>query len=283
MEKTDHPPEPRIPPMQWYDRLNALNVSFLVFILAVVFSAKSLRVADPARQINYLENLLRFTGRFFPPDWSVTPQVLLSLVETVQIAVMASAFSILISIPLGVAGAQNLSPRFLVFLTRNLLNLIRTIPGLVWALLAVAVVGANSLAGVIGLTFYSIGYLGKFFSDSFEGVDISVARGLRAIGASRFQAFQYGVWPNAKPIVWSYGLWMLEYNIRSASIIGYVGAGGVGVLLHTYQEFSNWDKFATVLIYILLIVTVLDFIGEKVRRQITVHTQSATQKVAVTE
>ena len=108
-----------------------------------------------------------------------------------------------------------------------------------------------------GLSNGTIGYLGKFFSDAFESVDLEVARGLRAIGAGRIQAFQHGLWPNARPLVWSYSLWMLEYNIRSASIVGYVGAGGVGVLLHIYQEYYQWDRFAAVLIFILGLVTVL--------------------------
>ena len=88
-------------------------------------------------------------------------------------------------------------------------------------------------------------------------------------GASRIQSFQYGLWPNVRPLVWSYALWMLEYNIRSAAIIGFVGAGGIGLQLHTYQEYYQWDRFATVLLMILLLVSLLDFVGERVRRQIT--------------
>ncbi len=148
------------------------------------------------------------------------------------------------------------------------MNCIRTIPSLIWALIAVAVVGPYPLAGVLGLTFYSLGYLGKFFSDAFESVDLEVARGLRAIGAGRIQAFQHGLWPNTRPLIWSYSLWMLEYNIRSASIVGYVGAGGVGVLLHVYQEYYQWDRFAAVLLFILALVTLLDLAGEWVRRQV---------------
>ena len=91
---------------------------------------------------------------------------------------------------------------------------------------------------------------------------------LRALGARTIQSFQYGLWPHAKPLVWSYSLWMLKYNIRSAAIIGYVGAGGVGLQLYTYQEYYQWNKFATVLLFILALVTVLDFLGERVRKQI---------------
>ena len=144
---------------------------------------------------------------------------------------------------------------WLVAIARMAMNCIRTIPSLIWALIAVAIVGPHPLAGVVGLTFYSLGYLGKFFSDAFESIDLEVARALRAMGAGRIQAFQHGLWPNARPLVWSYSLWMLEYNIRSASVVGYVGAGGVGVLLHIYQEYYQWDRFAAVLVFILGLVT----------------------------
>ena len=166
-------------------------------------------------------------------------------------------------------GAQNIAPRFVNLLTRMILNGVRTLPSLVWALLAVAVVGPNPLAGVIGLTFYSVGYLGKFFSDAFESIDTNVSDGLRGAGADSIQAFQYGLLPQVKPLILSHALWMLEYNIRSAAIIGYVGAGGIGLLLHTFQEFGQWQKFSTVLLFILVLVTALDFFGEWARGKLT--------------
>jgi phosphonate transport system permease protein len=257
-----------VPPIElkWHQHLGILNITLLLFIVAVISSAGVLR--GSGRDLDYIANIRQFLSAFFPPDLSVTAQTLVGIGETVQIAVMATAFAILLSVPIAMAGAQTLSPRWLVFIARLLMNGIRTIPSLIWALLAVAVVGPNALAGVIGLTFYSIGYLGKFFSDAFESVDIDVARALRALGARTIQAFQYGLWPHAKPLVWSYSLWMLEYNIRSASIVGIVGAGGVGLQLHTYQEYYQWDKFATVLLFMFLLVSALDFLGERVRQKI---------------
>ena len=147
--------------------------------------------------------------------------------------------------------------------------MIRTIPSLLWALLAVVIVGSNPLAGVIALTFYSVGYLAKFFSETFEATDTDAQQALRSLGASPLQAFQFGLWPNARPFIWSHCLWMLEYNVRSASIIGYVGAGGIGLHLKLYAESADsWNKFSLVLLFILLIVTVLDFTGEKIRKSI---------------
>jgi len=255
-----------IPQVHWYERLNVLNVTFIIFILAVIYSGSALHGSD--RDLDYFSNLLRFANQFIPPDFSVLNQTFVSLLETVEIAVVATFFALFISFIFALCAAQNISPRWLVGITRMILNAIRTIPSLIWALIAVAIVGANPLAGVIALTFYSIGYLGKFFSEAFESSDIENAKALRSLGADPIQAFQYGLWPHAKPLIWSYSIWMLEYNIRSASIIGYVGAGGIGLQLYTYQEFHQWDKFATVLICILIIVSILDLLGEGIRRKI---------------
>lgn len=261
---TLEPPEmPRFPLGK---KFNILNFTFLLFFLLALFSIEALRGSD--RNINYLHEFLRFTGAFFPPDFSIWRNVLGALLETLEIAILATFFAIFISFFIAILAAQNIAPRWLVFITRMALNVIRTIPSLIWALLAVAVVGTSPLAGVIGLIFYSIGYLGKFFSEAFESVDIEVAKGLRSLGADPIQAFQFGLWPNAKPLIWRHSLWMLEYNIRSASIIGYVGAGGIGAQLYVYQEFESWNQFATVLLFILAVVASLDFLGEGIRHKI---------------
>ncbi len=266
IKKGSLPEAINIPQVYWYERLNVLTVTFIIFILAVIYSGSALH--GSGRDLDYFSNLLRFADQFIPPDFSVLDQTLTALLETVEIAVVATFAALLISFIFALGAAQNISPRWLVGITRMLLNTIRTIPSLIWALISVAVIGANPLAGVIALTFYSIGYLGKFFSEAFESSDIENAKALRSLGADPIQAFQYGLWPHAKPLIWSYSIWMLEYNIRSASIIGYVGAGGIGLQLYTYQEFHQWNKFATVLICILVVVSILDFLGEGIRRKI---------------
>ena len=263
----DRPRDPRLPERPWYERLNLLNTTLLIFLLAVVFSGS--QIEGNERDLNVWKNLGRFLGDFFPPDLSVLGQTGEALLETIKIAILATFFAIFFSLIIGLGAAQTIAPRWLVIGMRMLLNVIRTIPSLIWAVIAVAAMGANALAGVAALTLYSIGYLGKFFSEAFESVDMKIAGSLRGIGADPLQAFQYGVWPHAKPLIWSHCIWMLEYNIRSASIIGYVGAGGLGLQLHAYQEFHQWDRFATVLACILLIVTILDFLSERIRRRIT--------------
>lgn len=246
---------------QWLDSV------LLLFLIGAALSTPVLR--GSGRDLDYVANLRRFLGYFWPPDWSVLPSALAALLETAQIAMLATLFSLLLAVPLGMAGARTVSPRWIVFLTRMLLNAVRTLPSLILALIAVAIVGGNALAGVVALTFYSLGYLGKFFADAFESADFRAARALRQAGAHPIQAFQYGLWPGVRPLIWSHTIWMLEYNLRSAAIIGYVGAGGLGLLLHTYQEYYAWDKFGTVLLLIFVLVCALDGLGEWARRRIT--------------
>ena len=255
------------PELPWHSRFDLLGITFLLFLLGALGALPS--IEGSGRDLDYWGNLSRFSSQFFPPDWSILDRTLEGLLETVQIALVSTLLSIVISIVLSIGAARTIAPLWLLWPTRMILNVIRTIPSLLWALLAVVIVGSNPLAGVIALTFYSVGYLAKFFSETFEAADTDAQQALRSLGASPLQAFQFGLWPNARPIIWSHCLWMLEYNVRSASIIGYVGAGGIGLHLKLYAESADsWNKFSLVLLCILVIVTVLDFTGEKIRQSI---------------
>ncbi len=251
----------------WHSRFDLLGITVLIFFASSVIALPS--IEGSGRDLDYLGNLSRFAAQFFPPDWSILDRTLSGLLETIQIALVSTLLAIILSFIISLGASRNVAPIWLLWPTRMLLNLIRTIPSLLWALLAVVIVGSNSLAGVIALTFYSVGYLAKFFSETFESADLSSQKALKSLGAGPLQAFQYGLWPNARPIIWSHCLWMLEYNVRSASIIGYVGAGGIGLHLKLYAESADsWNKFSLVLLCILVIVTLLDFAGEKIRKSL---------------
>ena len=261
-------PAPDMLDRKWYDRLNFLNVLLVLFVFLTIFSGKNL--LQEKRPADIMAGLDYFFKKFFPPDFSDFELILGSLGETFQIAIVSTFIAVLLSLVIALAASRNISPTWLVQSTRMFLNLTRTLPSLIWAFLFVILFGPTPVAGVFALTFYSLGYLGKFFSESIESMDIKVARGLKLIGANPLQAFLYGLWPNVKAQVWSHSLWMLEYNIRSASIIGLVGAGGIGMELNKSMEMaSGFQKVTTILICILAIVIVLDLLGQAIRRWIT--------------
>lgn len=233
----------------------------LALLLIVGISWPALQGSD--RDLDYAENILRITKSFFPPDWSIWREVLWGLWETTQISVMATALAALIAIPLSLGSSQKMSPLWLRSSILAFLSLVRAIPSLIWALISVAIVGPYPRAGVIALVFYSLGYLGKFFADALDSQDFQVPQVLMRSGLHPIQAFQFGLWPSVKKSFWHHILWMLEYNIRSASIIGYVGAGGLGTYLHIYQEYGRWDRFSFVIILIFLIALTFEALGRK--------------------
>jgi phosphonate transport system permease protein len=225
---------------------------------------------DESRPADVVSGFKYFVKKFFPPDFSDFSLILESLGETFQIAIVSTFIAVIFSLVIAIGASRNVSPSWLVQTIRMFLNITRTLPSLIWAFLFVIFFGPTPIAGVFALTFYSLGYLGKFFSESFESMDIKVARGLKLIGANPIQAFLYGLWPNVKAQVWSQSLWMLEYNIRSASIIGLVGAGGIGMELNKAMEMaSGFQRVTAILICILFIVILLDLLGQGIRRWIT--------------
>jgi phosphonate transport system permease protein len=218
-----------------------------------------------------------FLKRMMPPDWSVRGTALTALAETIQMALLGTTIGALLSLPLGVLAARNLSPRWLHLAARGLLNLIRTVPSVVWGLFFVAAVGLGAFSGVLAMSCYTIGYLGKFYYETFESMDGAAAEALRIAGASKPQVFQYAILPQSLPLLANYTLFILEYSIRAATILGVVGAGGVGFYLYVYLRNFEYPKAATLLIVLLLVVLAMDWLSARLRRHLVDGRASAAQ------
>lgn len=239
---------------------------WIATILGLLFFSFPAMDGGP-RGVNVLEQVLRLTGEFFPPDLSILPEAGKALLETIRIATLATFFSLFVSIGFAVAASRATGNLWTRPVFSLLLSAVRTIPSLVWAVVAVSLIGPSPRAGVLALTFYSIGYLGKFFADILDQADQRPANWLRSQGAHPWFVFRYALWPDLRGALGTQSLWMWEYNIRSASIIGYVGAGGLGLQLHVYQEFAQWDRFCTVMLMIFVLVVGLDALSSYLKRQ----------------
>jgi phosphonate transport system permease protein len=142
---------------------------------------------------------------------------------------------------------------------------------LIWALFFVAAVGLGPASGVAALACYSTGYLSRMYLDDFESLDMSVFRALRLSGASRLQAFQYGLWPQAQALIASNTLFILEYNIRTATILGIVGAGGVGYYLYLFMQQMDYPKATALLMFLVPVVSLLAHLSHRVRKSLTLE------------
>jgi phosphonate transport system permease protein len=191
--------------------------------------------------------------------------LLVALVETLQMTLLGTTLAVLISWPMAALAARNTGPRWLRPAMRFLLNAIRSVPSILWALLFVAAVGLGVVAGILALVFYSIGYLTKFYYESFEAVDPGPPDALREIGASGLQRFFHAVWPAAKAAVLSSSLFMLEYNVRAASVLGIVGAGGIGYELKLQVDYRNFHVVGAIVLLLIVVVLILDAISSRVR------------------
>lgn len=248
------------------------RIVFYVLVIAAIsatyiWAARGVNFST-SKLIGNLGNATDFLGRMFPPDFSVTKTVAQSLLETIQMALIATTLASIISLPIAVLAARNMTPKPVQFTARLLLNFLRTVPSIIWGLIFVVIVGLGPFPGILALTFYASGYLGKFYYEGIEAIDPKPLLALKSVGASRTQRFRYGVFPQVLPLLLGYTVYMFEYNVRAASILGLVGAGGIGFYLYTYVNSFQYNKAATALILLLVVVTILDITSSYIRARL---------------
>jgi len=207
-----------------------------------------------------------FISRFFPPNLAVLDVAVTKLIETIQMSVWGTTVGAIISIPIAVASAHNIAPKWLQWLANLLQNSVRSVPSIILGLIFVAATGLGPPAGTLALGIYTIGYLAKFYQQAIEAVNPRSIESLKVIGASQWQLTQYGILPQVLPLALGYTLWMFEYNIRAASVLGVVGAGGIGFELKSYIDGLEYTKATTMMLVLLVIVTVIDIISSKLRQ-----------------
>lgn len=245
------------------------TVGILATIALYIWAIKGLKLSA-SKLFGSMDNAKDFLSRMLPPDPSVTGTVFTALLETIQMALVGTTMAAIIALPLAIAAARNTSPLPIRVVARFTLNFMRTIPSIIWGLFFVAIVGLGPFPGVLALTFYATGYLGKFFYEGIESIDLKPLVALRTTGASRLHVFRYGVFPQVLPLLTSYTIYMFEYNVRAASILGVVGAGGVGFYLYSYINNFTYTKAATTLLMLLALVTVIDAASSWVRGKLNV-------------
>ncbi|WP_396134393.1 phosphonate ABC transporter, permease protein PhnE [Chamaesiphon sp. VAR_48_metabat_135_sub] len=209
-----------------------------------------------------------FISRLFPPDLSILDVAWAKLLETIQMSLWGTTIGAIISLPIAVLSANNLAPWWVRGGANFFQNAVRSIPSIILGLIFVAATGLGAPAGTLALGIYTIGYLGKFYQTAIESVDRYSLEALQVSGASWFQIAQYGVIPQVLPLLWGYTLYMFEYNIRAASVLGVVGAGGIGFELVNYIRGFEYNKATTMMLVLLVVVTSIDIASSQLRRHL---------------
>lgn len=209
-----------------------------------------------------------FVRRMFPPELSVLGSAVVGGLQTLQIAVVGTTVAALLALPLGFLSARNVAPGPVFYPARAFLNLFRSVDTMVYALFFVAAVGLGPFPGVLAVVTYTTMTLAKLYSEAIEEIEPGPVEAIAATGANRLQILRFGILPQVFPLFASYVLYRLETNIRAATILGFVGAGGIGFYVQTYLRMINYPAASAVLLVLVAMVMGVDFASSRLRARI---------------
>lgn len=252
-------PGRRLPGMSWTARAGWLAL--------IVYSGYAASLLDITwdRFVIGLANGARFVGRMFPPDFSRWQLLLHDLSESVEIAIIASAFGIALSLPIGLLAARNLMPDWVSWPARMAIAVCRSFHPVIVAILFVKAVGFGALAGTMALIVASVGFVGKLFAEAIEEISLKQVEAVRATGAPFLNVIIFGVLPQVLARFIGFSTYQLDSNLRNSTMVGIVGAGGIGgTLFAAFQRF-DYDFVCAILIAIIALIMVSEIISARLR------------------
>jgi phosphonate transport system permease protein len=237
----------------------------LLALLAGSWQGADMRPLDLVRDAG---NMVQYARSFFPPNFAEWRYYLAELVTTLQIALWGTALALVCAAPLALLAASNLTPWWVHQPVRRALDACRSINEMVFALLFVVAVGLGPFAGVLALWIHTTGVLAKLFSEAVEAIDPQPVEGIRATGAHPLAEVLFGIIPQVLPLWASYALYRFESNVRSASVVGMVGAGGIGMVLWDVIRSFQYAQTAAVLMMLVVSVALLDVASSQLRKRL---------------
>jgi phosphonate transport system permease protein len=221
-------------------------------------------VADAPAQVSDL------VGRMFPPEWSAARALVGPLAQTLNMATLGTALAIVLSAPVAFLGARNTSPNALTYgIGRFIMVLSRSVDTLIWALFFIVIVGPGSLAGLLAVAVRSIGFVSKLFAEGIEEIDRGCVEAVAATGAGRAQVLLYAIVPQVRPVFAGVCIYRWDINVRESTVLGIVGAGGIGFALNEAILGLEWSRVGMVLVIILAVVVASEIASASVRKRLT--------------
>ena len=248
-----------------FPRSRASQAVLVALAIYVVYAAAQMEVSWERVQAG-MEHGARFFGKMFPPDFARSELLLKGLIESLQIAVLSSALGILLALPFGLLGARNLMPAWVSWPARLIVVFARSFHPVVVAIVFVKAVGFGALAGILALTVASIGFIGKLFTEAIEEVSPKQVEAIRATGAPFSSVLAFGVLPQVFSRFIGFATYQLDSNLRNSTMVGIVGAGGIGgTLFAAFQRF-DYDFVGAILISIIALIMLGEVLATAVRK-----------------
>ncbi|SDY94295.1 phosphonate transport system permease protein [Evansella caseinilytica] len=240
---------------------------FMTLLYYVAFTQTNLSTRNSIWDAGPLLKRFFWDPFFMPEIHDKIPTYIHAMLETVAIAYAGTLIGAVLAIPVGFLAAANIGGHF-SFIGKGILNAVRAFPEILFAIIFVASVGMGPYAGVLAIGINSIGMLGKLYAEVIESIDMEIIHTLKATGASKIQIWVFGVIPQVIPEFCSYALYRYEIDVRSSTVLGIVGAGGVGAPLILAANSRKWEEVGMMLVVIILTVTIIDLISTNIRKRI---------------
>jgi phosphonate transport system permease protein len=242
------------------------------FLIAVVvaWSIEAIVIGDTDWSRISGEGVLKAMRRFITFDVSILPDLVRPAMETLLMATIATLLGLLLSVPVAWLGASNISPlgKFSYFVGRVLMTLSRSVHEIVWGLVFVAAVGLGAMAGILAMAVRSVGFISKTIAEAIEDVNPGPIEAMRAVGANRFQVLLFAILPQVLPVFLGNMIFEWDVNVRRSTIMGLVGAGGLGLALHRQMASYNYGGIATVMVVILLLIIAGEVVSHYARKAV---------------
>ena len=220
--------------------------------------------------VNRFPKLLDLMKKLFQPNWSFFPKVVGPLVDTIKMSILGTVIGCGCALPVAVLASSNIDRnKFIISFLRVLLGLIRTLPTLVIALVCALIFSLGTFSGTVAIAIFTFGVVSKMLYESIETIDMGPFEAMEALGANKFQAFWSACVPQILPVYLSHCLYCFEMNVRASAILGYVGAGGLGITINERIGWRDYNSLGTVLLTLFVVVTFIEFFSAYLRKKLS--------------
>jgi len=233
--------------------------------------------ADPVEFVEGIPNLTIVLKEMTEVEPELFDTAFWAMIETIEMAFIGTVVGTAIALPLSMLAARNLNSKFVYVPIRGILAAARTFPSILWAILFVIMVGLGPFAGILAIIMYTVGFITKLQYESIEAIDAEPVEAISSIGISKGQLIRHVVLPESAPHLLSQMLYMFDYNVRQTSILGLVGAGGIGFYIINYIKFFEYGKATVFMLVVLITVLIIDYVSVKIRDHYIVKSQKGLE------
>ena len=244
---------------------------FIVAILVlVIYWALQMTDFDMMVIINRFDKLMDLMKKLFQPNWSFFPKVIGPLLDTIKMSILGTVIGCAVALPVSILSSSNINHNVpVVSVLRFILSLIRTLPALVIALVCALIFSLGTFSGTVAIAMFTFGVVSKMLYESIETIDMGPFQAMEALGANKFQAFWSACVPQILPVYLSHSLYCFEMNIRASAILGYVGAGGLGITINERIGWRDYESLGMVLLTLFVVVSFIEFFSAYLRKKLS--------------